>query len=226
MTSKVCVEYGARSVFEMMTACRVFRTLFWSGSCCHLCNFLADNWYRLLNRTRGQNSIWNSYNSLIKTLHFNLFFQETLLFRFKMVFFVLTLKENLIVLIFDAKFFIVLFCPRFLFNHKHLWQYLKFLAGNTDNTTVPAILLSVFTLLLIIPVGTLHGSVFVVILPDGVVISGFGLVVVSLVVVSFGVRVEKTVLRKSQYKRRLSSNKLKIFILNIYNYTYISEYRE
>ena len=50
--------------------------------------------------------------------------------------------------------------------------------------------------------------------------------VVSLVVVSFGVRVEKTVLRKSQYKRRLSSNKLKIFILNIYNYTYISEYRE
>ena len=96
---------------------------------------------------------------------------------------------------------------------------MKFLAGNTDNTTVPAILLSVFTLLLIIPVGTLHGSVFVV-------ISGFGFVVVSLVVVSFGVRVEKTVLRKSQYKRRLSSNKLKIFILNIYNYTYISEYRE
>ena len=103
---------------------------------------------------------------------------------------------------------------------------MKFLTGNTDNTTVPAILLSVFTLLLIIPVGTLHGSVFVVILPDGVVISGFGFVVVSLVVVSFGVIVEKTVLRKSQYKRRLSSNKLKIFILNIYNYTYISEYRE
>ena len=150
MTSKVCVEYGARSVFEMMTACRVFRTLFWSGSCCHLCNFLADNWYRLLNRTRGQNSIWNSYNSLIKTLHFNLFFQETLLFRFKMVFFILTLKESLIVLIFDVKFFIVLFCPRFLFNNKHLWQYLKFLTGNTDNTTVPAILLSVFTLLLTI----------------------------------------------------------------------------
>ena len=101
-----------------------------------------------------------------------------MLFRFKMVFFILTLKESLIVLIFDVKFFIVLFCPRFLFNNKHLRQYLKFLTGNTDNTTVPAILLSVFTLLLTIPVGTLHVSV-VVILPDGVVISGFGFVVVS-----------------------------------------------
>ena len=50
--------------------------------------------------------------------------------------------------------------------------------------------------------------------------------VVSLVVVSFGVGVEKTVLRKSQYKRRLPSNKPKILILNIYNYIYISEYRE
>ena len=94
---------------------------------------------------------------------------------------------------------------------------MKFLTGNTDNTTVPAILLSVFTLLLIIPVGTLHGSVFVVILPDGVVISGFGFVVVSLVVVSFRVGVEKTVLRKSQYKRRLPSNNPKILILNIHN---------
>ena len=102
---------------------------------------------------------------------------------------------------------------------------MKFLTGNTDNTTVPAILLSVFTLLLTIPVGTLHGSA-VVILPDGVVISGFGFVVVSLVVVSFGAGVEKTVLRKSQYKRRLPSNKPKILILTIYNYIYVSEYRE
>ena len=39
-----------------------------------------------------------------------------------------------------------------------------------------------------------HGS-FVVILPDGVVISGFGFVVVS-----FGVGVEKTVSRNTQYK--------------------------